>query len=236
MSNFLQNIIIPFYQAQAIKQNNFILYDLNQKVLLASSSVIQHLQFDSQNDMKDKTFADFAHIKPEMITQLINIFVKVIKSKKKISFIGIGGSISPKFKNYHELIFQSFEPILDDKQNVVAVLAQKLPTVDQNLIYLFFPEFKINFLENSQLIEQLTSREFEILYLLCNGFSQYETAAKLKISRSTVLKTISDRIISKLSILNNDSLEIIKIGISLGMQAKIPRSLVKEQIVIIPSL
>jgi hypothetical protein len=142
--------------------------------------------------------------------------------------------LSSPFKNYHELIFQVFEPIVDMHNNVVAVIAKKIPIINSNLFNLFFPEYKNELCNVGQaLSEELSQREFEIVYLLSNGLSQYEIASKLGISRSTVLKTITDRILPKFNLAENDSKELIKLAIALGIQAKIPKSLATEQIIIL---
>ncbi len=233
MSAFLENIVKPYFLAQVTKGGNFILYDLDGKVILASRSVLDHLNYQSQGEIAGKSIADFGHIKQEMIAALKKLFCQAINERRTIAFIGIGGQVNPEYKNFHELVFQAYEPILDENNNPVAILARKIPTIDQNLIYIFFPELKVKQNVDIRKIEELTNREFEILYLLANGLSQYEIANKLKISRSTVLKTISDRIINKLGIYSNDSQEIIKRAIELGIHGKIPRSLVKDQIKVV---
>ncbi|MFO0319511.1 MAG: LuxR C-terminal-related transcriptional regulator [Neisseriaceae bacterium] len=81
--------------------------------------------------------------------------------------------------------------------------------------------------------EQLTQREFEILYLLSNGLSQYEIANVLGVSRGTILKTIMDRILVKIDINENKSEKIIQKAMQLGIHGKIPRNLVEEQIIIL---
>lgn len=233
MANFLENTIIPYYRAQAKKEENFILYDLNLRVIVAADSVAKRLKYQSPAEIEGKTYQDFAHIKPELIPKLEELFTRVVKSKQVVTVLGIGGQLQPKYKNYHELILQNFEPILDPEQEVVAVLAKKLPTMERNLIHLLFPEFKVNLHHDPMAIESFTQREFEILYLLSNGFSQYEIAAKLGITRGTVMKTISDRILAKLSLNENNSLAILKMAITLGVHAKIPKSLVKEQLIVL---
>ena len=232
MQKFLSDIVIPFYQAQITSNLNFVLYSVDYTILIASNSVLKHLEFSSLNEIRNKKLTDFSHIKPEMLTKLQCIFKKVLQEKQAISFVGIGGQVKSKFKNYHELIFQRYEPIFDHEQNVVAVLAKKLPTINQNLFNLFLN--KQNTINNNQeLVDRFSTREFEILYLLSNGLSQYEIAEKLGVTRSTILKYLNDRILKKLCLNENNSENIIKAAITLGIHSKIPKTLIKEQIIVI---
>jgi DNA-binding CsgD family transcriptional regulator len=233
MQNYLNNIVIPFYTAQAHGKNNFILFDLNLKVLLASVGVLNRLSYNGQKDIIGKTYTDFNHLKPEYIPKLISIFKQCIKNKQTINFITLGGQIRPKYKNHHELIFQSYKPIFDNKQNVVAIVASKIPTINTNLFHIFFPKFQTQLENSGTITEKLAQREFEVFYLLSNGLSQYEIAKQLSISRNTVVKTISERILPKLAL--NDNKELIKIAIALSIHGKVPKSLVDEQLIIIDS-
>jgi DNA-binding CsgD family transcriptional regulator len=231
MQNYLKNVVIPFYAAQVHKKNNFTLFDLNLKVLVASDGVIKRLNYANQKDILGKTYADFNHLKPEYIDKVIAIFKQCIKNKDTIHCITLGGQLRPKYKNHHEIIFQSYTPIFDDKQNIVAVLTSKIPTINANLFHIFFPKFKTQLQNSSDITEKLSKREFEVLYLLSNGLSQYEIAEQLSISRNTVVKTISERILPKFSL--NDSKNLINIAIALSIHAKVPKSLVDEQLIII---
>lgn len=235
MNNYLQNIVIPFYRAQAVKNISFIVYGLDEKVLVAAEDTIKRLNYKNAIEIQGKKFAEFNHIKPEFIPQMRNLFKQVVHAKQMLSILSVGGQLKPKYKNHHELILQVCEPILDLEQNVVAILMRKYEVNKSNLFYLFYPEYKISLQNEGMLTESLSKREFEILYLLSNGLSQYQIADKLGVSRSTVLKNITDRIMPKLNINNNDSSEIIRIAISLGIQSKIPKALVKEQLIVIHS-
>ncbi|MFN8770274.1 MAG: response regulator transcription factor [Neisseriaceae bacterium] len=137
------------------------------------------------------------------------------------------------YKNHYELIFQSYTPILNSDKEVVAVIATKLPIININFFNLFFPKLNSAKLSNHLITEQLTQREFEILYLLSNGLSQYEIANVLGVSRGTILKTIMDRILVKIDINENKSEKIIQKAMQLGIHGKIPRNLVEEQIIIL---
>ena len=234
MHNFLKDVVIPYYQAQSQQGNNFVIYDIQMKVLVASESVAKRLNFQSAREMVEKSYVDFKHIKPELLPQLKAIFNHCITNKITTHCVSIGGQLKPRFKNYHELIFQALEPIVDVDNNVIAILAKKLPVINSNLFHLFFPEYKApSEIINQQITEELSEREFEIVYLSSNGLSQYEIADRLQISRSTVLKTITDRILPKSNLTESNSKELIKFAIALGIHTKIPKSLIKEQLIII---
>ena len=233
MTTYLDDVILPYYMAQLNVLDNFILYDLEFKVLLVSPNTLMRLGFSTQEDIYLKTLKELEFIKPRMMDKLVQIFNSVVSNKKMTKFIGIGGQIKPLYKNHYEIILQSYTPILDPQNEVVAVIASKLPVIDRNLINLFFPCFKSDVTNNHLVTESLTPREFEILYLLSSGFSQYEIAKIIKVSRGTVLKTLTDRILPKLGIDQNDTSAIVRKAKELGIYSKIPRSLVDEQIVII---
>jgi DNA-binding CsgD family transcriptional regulator len=231
MQNYLNDIVIPFYTAQIYDKNNFVLYDLNAKVLVASNGVIERLKYTNSKEIIGRAFSEFNHIKPEYLSKLSTTFNQCIEHKKRINIIALGGQIKPKYKNHHELIFQVYQPIFDLEQNVVAVLTSKIPTVNANLFNMFFPQYQVRLNDDENLTEKLAKREFEVLYLLSNGLSQYEVAELLSISRNTVAKTISERILPKLSLNSNE--QLIKIAIMYSIHGKVPKSLVKEQLIII---
>ena len=234
MNKFLEKVVIPFYQAQSASLGNFILYDINQLVVLAADTVLAKLNFKAQEEIHGKNFSNFNHIKPEFVLKLKEIFNRCLEQKKSINFIGIGGQINPPNKHFHELVFQSYEPILDNNKSVVAILAKKLPIISSNLFNLFFPEYtgQVELLDKS-LSEKLTSREFEIVYLLSNGLSQYEIAKKLQISRSTILKTLTEKIMPKFNLTIANSSKLICLAILAGFHSKIPKSLIAEQLIIL---
>lgn len=234
MNSFLEKIVIPYYQAQSANLGNFILYDSNRSVILAADSVLTKLKFKTQSDIRGKKFNDFNHIKPQFITKLEEIFDTCLEQKKPINFVGIGGQINPPNKHYHELIFQSYEPVLDNNGAAIAILAKKLPIIKTNLFNMFFPEYAtpIEFFDKT-LSDKLSSREFEIVYLLSNGLSQYDIARKLKISRSTVLKTLTEKIIPKLNLTIANSTELIRFAVLTEFHGKIPKSLIAEQLIIL---
>lgn len=233
MHKYLTEVVIPYYQEQLSTGDNFVLYDISLKVLMASNTVLERLGYPAQNDIIGKNYSDFNHIKPELIAGLEKIFLRCLKTKQSINLVCIGGQIRPRFKNHHELIFQSYKPILDPTGQVIAVLAAKIPTINTNLFHLFYPSYISKLIKIANVTESLSTREFEVLYLLSNGLSQYEIATELNISRSTIVKTISERILPKLGLLENDSKELIMLAISLGIHGKIPKSMVAEQTLII---
>lgn len=232
MNNYLKNIVVPFYQCQA-QVDNFVLYDLNKQVVLASQNVLERLKFKNEKQIIGKTFADFKHIKPEFINQLDQIFDLCVQTKQTINFVAIGGQLNSKHKNYHELIFQSYIPIFDSKQQMVAVLARKNPIAKSNLFDLLFPKVRTRLNSNSLVWDILTIREFQITYLLGSGMSQYQIATLLNITRSTVVKTINDRILPKFGINRNSTAELVQEVVAAKIHGKLPKGLVKEQILIL---
>ncbi len=233
-NNFLLGIVIPYYEVQAQKDDHFILYNTNGEIILAAHLVLKHLEFNENNDIKGKTLLQLNHGTPKMVELINQLFTSVIKTKQTIKFLTIGGQKEPPFKNHHELVLQKFEPIIDDKNKVVAILACKLPLLESNLINLLLTDLKSKSKLDNKIIETLSSREFEILYLLSHGISQYQIAKILGITRSTVAKIISDRIYNKFSLNNPNSEKLIALAIQHGFNSKVPKTLVEEQILIIP--
>lgn len=233
MNSFLEKIVVPYYQAQSANLGNFILYNSNRHVILASDSILTKLKFKTQTDISGKKLNDFNHIKPQFIIELEEIFDDCLRQKKPVNFVGIGGQITPPNKHCHELIFQSYEPVLDNNGTAIAILAKKLPIIKTNLFNLFFPEYASpTELFDKDLSEKLSSREFEIVYLLSNGLSQYDIARKLKISRSTVLKTLTEKIMPKFNLTRANSSKLIYLAILAGFHSKIPKTLIDEQLII----
>lgn len=239
INNYLQNIVIPFFIAQASKNTQFILYDTQHKVLCAANNTLKRLNFKTQQEIIGKRMEDFNHAKTEFIKKMHSIFDQAMHDNRILNVLSIGGQLKPKHKNYHELIFQTLEPILDQNGEVIALLAKRYNHHEINLFNLVTHESITKIIDtqnnfvDSDPIESMSKREFEITYLLGNGLSQYQIASMLGISRSSVLKYISDRIVPKLNLATNDSQEIIKLAILLKIHSKIPKPLIPEQIILL---
>lgn len=79
----------------------------------------------------------------------------------------------------------------------------------------------------------LADRQYEIVYLLANGFTQSEVAQILNISRGSVANIVSEQICPKFKIAGSSTKLLIDKAIKLGLNKTMPSSLYKPFIIVL---
>ncbi|RTL12228.1 MAG: hypothetical protein EKK54_04565 [Neisseriaceae bacterium] len=79
----------------------------------------------------------------------------------------------------------------------------------------------------------LADRQYEIVYLLANGFTQSEVAQILNISRGSVANIVSEQICPKFKIAGSSTKLLIDKAITLGLNKTMPSSLYKPFIIVL---
>lgn len=180
----------------------------------------QYLRLDEINNRAEK-----------VIEQILSIHQQIVSQKVTKSYLVMCDFIKDKF----EIFEAEAKPILDPDNNVIAI------KIIRHKYNNYVPK---NYIErlgsiNTQLVVPLNmphnvnldAREENILFLLVNGYNQYEIAEILEIPRGTVARIINSNIVEKLNIRGTSSKCIIDKAIELGYHNFIPKDLFKPQII-----
>lgn len=135
-----------------------------------------------------------------------------------------------------ELLLAKCKPIYFPNDEIlgIKIVYHRYPMLDhKELLSKIFSNFdeakfiKLHSPENNN----LNSREINILFLLINGYTQFEIAEILDLPRGTIARLINNNIVNKLKIQGTSSRSIIDKAISLGYHLQIPKTIFAPKIV-----
>lgn len=242
---YVQEIILPAFQWMLKSDSFTTLFSADAKILFITEKSAASIAIDSADKCIGMSYATpleeyIAGLKEKYGLDEDNILgacakiyqtqLLAINNKKSVSYI----DMIPYAGQFHGYLC-ILTPILHPNGEVVALLANSVKH------YLFgLHEFisaanvdnipALNFLTAENLEINLSKRQHEILFLICNGFSQEIVAQMLKVTRGTIAKTISTQICPKFNLVN-DSARLIDLARQMKLHQKIPQSLWRQYIV-----
>ena len=127
------------------------------------------------------------------------------------------------YNNQYLSLMTTYTPIIHPNGEVVAIQASTIETyilrfqghIDNPNISTYDKTF----------YDQFSTREREILFLICNGASQEHMAKMLKITRGTVSAIIHNQLCPKFGISGSNMKELMKQAIHAGMSRSLPEAL-----------
>ena len=127
------------------------------------------------------------------------------------------------YNNQYLSLMTTYTPIIHPNGEVVAIQASTIETyilrfqghIDNPNISTYDQTF----------YDQFSTREREILFLICNGASQEHMAKILKIARGTVSAIIHNQLCPKFNLIGSNMKELMKRAIHAGMSRSLPEAL-----------
>lgn len=127
------------------------------------------------------------------------------------------------YNNQYLSLMTTYTPITHPNGEVVAIQAATIETyilrfqghIDNPNISTYDKAF----------YDQFSTREREVLFLICNGASQEHIAKMLKITRGTVSAIIHNQLCPKFGISGSNMKELMKQAIHAGMSRNLPEAL-----------
>lgn len=152
------------------------------------------------------------------IKKLVYLQQMVFEKAMVIQFI----DMLPYNSRYLSLM-TTYTPIIHPNGEVVAIQASTIETyilrfqghIDNPNISTYDEAF----------YAQFSTREREILFLICNGASQEHIAKLLKIARGTVSAIIHNQLCPKFNLIGSNMKELMKRAIHAGMSRSLPEAL-----------
>lgn len=245
--SFTENVLIPNF-THLIEQNIYsVLFDYNLEIVVCTNLSAQSLDLTNWREAKGLSFRNYADttiankifgdLYTEQTSKVLHKYARkiyaiqqtVFSSKNVISFIDLlpyGG----KFISY----LVTYVPILHPSGEVIAI--QSFATQSRFFSYQEYLQLIVNNTNNSKhsnLLAPLTSRQYEIMFLLANGISPEQCAQILKISRSTVGNIIATQLCPKFGIPGSNTKLLMQLAIKHEYQKLIPPTLYRPYIVIL---
>ena len=152
------------------------------------------------------------------LKKLVYLQHMVFKKGRIIQFIDM-----LPYNNQYISLMTTYTPIIHPNSGVIAIQASTIETyilrfqghIDNPNISTYDKKFH----------DQFSTREHEILFLICNGATQEHIAKILKISRGTVSTIIHNQIGPKFGMSGSNIKELMKQAIHAGMSRSLPEAL-----------
>ncbi len=164
------------------------------------------------------------------LSELEGIYKKVQQTRKKFTFFTYAWDLNGN--NYIRVA--NVFPMLSADKELLGTYTLSWPANPFN----FYANFqnRISQKQNEEsgkvkvnLSAKLTTREHEVLFLICHKFSQYEIADFLHVSRGTIQKIIINQLCEKFSIYDSNVEELINRAKSLKLDRHFPPTLLRGQ-------
>ncbi len=245
-TDYLTNYILPTFKPMYNQNLYASIFDVEGKLLFTtnkSARSVGHLKPEEMYGESYNTPSEFIikecvdrfnldrQIFLDVTKKIYRLQMFAVEKKRVISYISLL-PYAGLFKGYWSSIMPLFHP----NGEVIGFLCT---ATDYHLFGL--NEFLLHYekeimpvklsISNDELNIKLSKRQHEILFLICNGFSQEHAANILNISRGTVAKVITDQICPKFKIYSN-SVKLIQTAKKLGIDRMIPKSLWAKYIII----
>ena len=224
---------------QMLFKNSFVgCFSLDMEMLTIEQHVLDKIgvKASTQEYLTNQMFFSPPNDTPECYAKRISIHESVILSQKAINWVGINTARNNKF----QILNYVTKPIF--RQNDSTTIGLWTETYHPNL--LSAPNLKkliepcidiksFNFDLNFNPLN-LTAREYQIMFLLCNGYSpkeitnilSYKSAKKLSVN--TIYHTINQTLVAKFGVFN--TAQLINKAILLGYDQNIPVSLLQNSV------
>ncbi len=251
--HIINHMILPLFRGMLSTGGIYALYDRWGKLLMLSDAQAKMFATDDGNKCTGYNLGNLPLVLLEKISTKIGLSVHnvwldfnqmfllhqlAVEKKELVQYI----DLSPYYGNlYSHLV--TVVPLFHPNGEIVAYQTQTRRCGIGILINLFRNCLGIidNAVKSSgdklaelqeELGVELSERQHEILFLLCNGLNQYEIADLLGIKRTTVAKILHTQINGKLDIDPPNTTKLIEKAAALGINELIPLRLRKQKFIL----
>lgn len=178
-----------------------------------------------------QTLEESGFCSKESLGKLEFIFKETINKKTNISYIMTIKSTAT-VQDSKNILYCMQVPIINNTGSVVGVQIvcehfSYLPL--ENLLFNRDIKYDIDKLKEIN----LTVKQHQILFLLCNNFTQEEIAAILQVTRGTITRVVVDQIALKLGVSVANAYNVVQKAKQLGFQYITPNELFNDSIIIL---
>lgn len=251
MQNYLDDVIVKNFQPLINQNIHSVIKDTQGRILCSTNMLARSAGFDNWQEVvgmsynttyeaiiRAKTGIDDKQIINQIQDYLQLIYqleLFVVADRTVVSFI----EMIP-YRGVYESYLCTLIPLFDFEENVVAI-QQYYSTHKLFGITDYFAQFnttnskliRLTEAEINDTLSVFAPRELEIAYLLTIGFSQYQIANVLRISRGTIAKIISDQICPKLGIIGSSTPQVISKIQEIKCFRSPPKSLLRPLVLIL---
>jgi DNA-binding CsgD family transcriptional regulator len=242
--------VIEFLKAQEVFGLYQTLYSPEGVILYSSNKALSLLYAVTLDDLCGKTLFDLSalgYLSDDKARSLDAARKTVITTKQLARYINIVACTKCNYTGSQVCYCNPFQAIVLEANHypLVDESGEVFATLEQSSRYNKFSVSDFSKLSDGVICRDsdanqvaqinFTQRELEILYLLINKISQRDVAAFFGVSRGTISKAITAQISRKLGLESNDQESIIKKATDMGIDHMIPRTLVKQGLVLLAS-
>ncbi len=170
---FIENVVLPFYEGLNSTESNYIIYDLDGKIITAHPETVRLMGVNDLKCLQGKSFKEiykFNEQYPDLSNELNTIRTNVMIKKIPCDHLCVA-----EFLNGIKAYMMENKPLLYLDGSVVGTI------IIFNEIERITPSDKVGI---------FTLRQEEIIFLLSVGGSQKEAASILETTRGTIGKTM----------------------------------------------
>lgn len=218
--DFFSKVVVPAYWGLAGTGVRFGISDLNERLIICSDNYAQEVGFKNfKSAMNRMPGVDYPRYGGEASHfEIQRDFL--IKHKRPFNYIC-------KYKNSGKLYITTTEPVLDVNGELIGKREfdnEFKLFRHRELVERFFNRYDINVvaLEDIKESVNLTEKEEVVLFMLIAGYSQYEIAELMGISRTYVLKIIAEGLCIKFDMSLISTKLLVDKALSLGYGNFIP--------------
>lgn len=243
---YIKEVVIPNFMVLVEQRVYSVIFDYKFEMVICTNLSAESIGRKNWQDVADITFRNYAnrelaksffneHYTPENAVfihqyakKIFSLQQEVFTHKRVVSFIDLlpyGG----RFKSY----LVTYIPVFHPSGEVVALQSFAVPSrffSHQDFLLEMLDDKKSDFCYK---LDELTTREQEIMFLLANGISQDQMAQILNTSRSTIANIIAKQLCVKFGIAGSNTKLLAKIALQCDYHQKIPHSLCRPYIIVL---
>ena len=243
---YLQEVVIPNFMVLVKQRVYSVIFDYKFEMIICTNLSAESIGRRDWQDVANISFKDhaneerargffkehytaekaiFIHQYARKIFELQNV---VFEHKRVVSFVDLL-PYDGHFKSY----LVTYVPIFHPSGEVVALQSFAVPSrffSHQDFLLEMLDDKKADFCST---VDELTTREQEIMFLLANGISQDQMAQILNTSRSTIANIIAKQLCNKFGIAGSNTKLLAKIALQCDYHQKIPHTLCRPYIIVL---
>lgn len=236
-NQFIDQCIIPAFIGSYDQNIIQVIFRLDGTIAFATNKYSQlfgyadYLEFVGKSNTELFKIPEVNKVEFQQIIEEVRIIKHlVIINKKPQDFILMGATqSSPPDVGMFEV---TYIPIFTPEFEVAGIQAitRRYTVLPQKSLFRHVSSNPVHAF-SSQVI--LSQRQSEILLLLISGFSQYQIANMLKISRGTIAKIIAEDICPKFDISSNSAVHLVEKVLDMKLNIEFPESFIFPRIIIL---
>lgn len=225
----IDQVMLPFLRTTRFLQLSVAAFDLEGRFLYISefSKKSRALRKSSRIGSFYKELEDISGV---IVPACEKIRQRVIETQKVVHYVLISNNFDTEQKLQFPVYSAQHIPFVNSEEKVIATYIMMSPVTPLNMEKVIFGNIKR--LNYPELDVKLTSRQHEILFLLCYNITQSKIANYLNVSRGTVSKIIFDQIMPKFNDISSLE-ELIEKALAKGINHRFPPTLIKPKVFII---